>query len=145
MKHLMLMLLLVTGCADNAVHSSKDANQAASVDVTDSPPPTKELWDTPCPTDEVMFRTVNVGDLSLNVACRGEGPTIVLLHGFPEFWMGWNEVMTRLGTNYRLIVPDQRGVNLSDKPADVAAYAHHAPCAAHQASQVVVLVTRTSQ
>ena len=123
MKHLMLTLLLVTACADNAVQSNQDANQAASVDVTDSLSAQKDLWDTPCPTDNVMFRTVNVGDISLNVACRGEGPTIVLLHGFPEFWMGWNEVMARLATNYRLIVPDQRGVNLSDKPAEVDAYA----------------------
>jgi pimeloyl-ACP methyl ester carboxylesterase len=72
--------------------------------------------------DTVEFRTVNVGAVSLNVACRGAGPTLVLLHGFPEFWMGWNAVMAELASKYRLIVPDQRGYNVSDKPEGVSSY-----------------------
>jgi epoxide hydrolase 4 len=81
-------------------------------------------WAAPCPSEEAIFRDVDVGEVTLNVACRGEaGSTIVLLHGFPEFWFGWNAVMDELADGYRLVVPDQRGYNLSDKPAEVADYA----------------------
>ena len=79
-------------------------------------------WGDACSTDSVDFRMVDVGKVSLNVACQGEGPVIVLLHGFPEFWYGWKPVMDSLAEDYRLIVPDQRGYNLSDKPDSLAAY-----------------------
>lgn len=52
-----------------------------------------------------------------------EGPVVVLLHGFPEFWKGWARQIGPLAmAGYRVIVPDQRGHNLSDKPAKVADY-----------------------
>jgi pimeloyl-ACP methyl ester carboxylesterase len=79
-------------------------------------------WYSPCPVEEREQRMLDVGEVSLNVACRGEGPTIVFLHGFPEFHYGWDAVMDELVQDYRLIAPDQRGYNLSDKPEDVEAY-----------------------
>jgi pimeloyl-ACP methyl ester carboxylesterase len=51
------------------------------------------------------------------------GPIVILLHGFPEFWRGWRHQigpLTRAG--FRVVVPDQRGYNLSDKPAGISAY-----------------------
>ncbi len=81
------------------------------------------VWDAPCPVDEREQRLIDVGDVTLNVACRGSGPTIVFLHGFPEWHYSWDAVMDELATEYRLIAPDQRGYNLSDKPEEVDAYA----------------------
>jgi pimeloyl-ACP methyl ester carboxylesterase len=53
-----------------------------------------------------------------------DGPVVVLLHGFPEFWYGWRRQIEPLAAaGFRVIVPDQRGYNLSSKPAGVAAYA----------------------
>jgi epoxide hydrolase 4 len=53
-----------------------------------------------------------------------DGPVVVLLHGFPEFWYGWRRQIEPLATaGFRVIVPDQRGYNLSSKPSGVAAYA----------------------
>ena len=53
-----------------------------------------------------------------------DGPVVVLLHGFPEFWYGWRSQMEPLAAaGFRVIVPDQRGYNLSSKPARVASYA----------------------
>jgi pimeloyl-ACP methyl ester carboxylesterase len=53
-----------------------------------------------------------------------DGPVVVLLHGFPEFWYGWRRQMEPLAAaGFRVIVPDQRGYNLSSKPARVASYA----------------------
>ncbi len=51
------------------------------------------------------------------------GPLVILLHGFPEFWYGWRNQMGSLArSGFRVIVPDQRGYNLSDKPRGVNAY-----------------------
>jgi len=48
----------------------------------------------------------------------------MLLHGFPEFWYGWHRQIEPLAAaGFRVIVPDQRGYNLSCKPAGAAAYA----------------------
>jgi pimeloyl-ACP methyl ester carboxylesterase len=52
-----------------------------------------------------------------------DGKPVILLHGFPEFWYGWNKQMNALAeAEFRVIVPDQRGYNLSDKPKGVKAY-----------------------
>jgi len=52
-----------------------------------------------------------------------DGDLAVLLHGFPEFWYGWRHQIEPLASaGYRVLAPDQRGYNLSDKPRDVSAY-----------------------
>lgn len=51
------------------------------------------------------------------------GAPVILLHGFPEFWYGWRRQIPYLvERGYRVIVPDQRGYNLSDKPKTVGDY-----------------------
>jgi len=75
--------------------------------------------------DEGESTTHRADGASLHVVRYGPaaGPPVVLLHGFPEFWYGWHPVATRLAdAGYRVLVPDQRGYNLSGKPAGVAAY-----------------------
>ncbi len=52
-----------------------------------------------------------------------EAPMVILLHGFPEFWYGWRHQIGPLAAaGFRVVAPDQRGYNLSDKPAGIAAY-----------------------
>ncbi len=73
--------------------------------------------------DTLCFR---VGTVRLHAVAAGpkDGPVILLLHGFPEFWYGWHRQIEPLATaGFRVIVPDQRGYNLSSKPSGVAAYA----------------------
>jgi pimeloyl-ACP methyl ester carboxylesterase len=54
---------------------------------------------------------------------EGEGPLVLLLHGFPEFWYGWREQIGPLAeAGFRVVAPDLRGYNLSSKPAGRAAY-----------------------
>jgi len=70
-------------------------------------------------------RMVSVGDVSLHVVLAGpaDGEPVILLHGYPEFWYAWRGPMAVLAkAGFRVIVPDQRGYNLSDKPSDVDAY-----------------------
>ena len=65
------------------------------------------------------------GGPRLHVAMAGpvDGPLVVLLHGFPEFWYGWRRQIAALAeAGLRVVAPDQRGYNLSDKPAGIAAY-----------------------
>ena len=65
-----------------------------------------------------------VGDQSLHYVEAGDGPLIVLLHGFPEFWYGWRlQIKPLAAAGFRVVAPDLRGYNLSSKPTDVAAYA----------------------
>ena len=54
---------------------------------------------------------------------RGAGPLVVLLHGFPEFWYAWRyQIPALAAAGLRVVAPDLRGYNLSDKPRGVAAY-----------------------
>jgi pimeloyl-ACP methyl ester carboxylesterase len=70
-------------------------------------------------------RMIDVGEVTLHVVFAGPkgGPPALLLHGFPEFWYAWRgpaAVLARAG--FRVIVPDQRGYNLSDKPSGAGPY-----------------------
>lgn len=64
-----------------------------------------------------------VGDQRLHYVEAGDGPLVVLLHGFPEFWYAWRRQIRPLATaGFRVVAPDMRGYNLSSKPESVAAY-----------------------
>jgi pimeloyl-ACP methyl ester carboxylesterase len=64
-----------------------------------------------------------IGDQRLHYVEAGQGPLIVLLHGFPEFWYGWRQQIGPLAAaGFRVVAPDTRGYNLSSKPEGVAAY-----------------------
>src|SRR3954449_1542449 len=65
----------------------------------------------------------DIGDVQLHYVEAGEGPLIVLLHGFPEFWYGWRlQIQPLAAAGFRVVAPDMRGYNLSSRPDDVAAY-----------------------
>jgi len=68
---------------------------------------------------------VETNDATLHVVEAGpeDGKLLVLLHGFPEFWYGWHEAIAPLANaGYRVVVPDQRGYNCSEKPPAVSDY-----------------------
>jgi len=68
---------------------------------------------------------IQTNHIRLHTAQAGpaDGPLVVLLHGFPEFWRGWrNQIGPLAEAGYRVLAPDQRGYNLSDRPAEVRAY-----------------------
>jgi len=66
------------------------------------------------------------GNVKLHAVAAGpkDGPLVLLLHGFPEFWYGWRRQIEPLAAaGFRVLVPDQRGYNLSGKPPGVKSYA----------------------
>jgi len=80
--------------------------------------------------------TVVSGDVNLQVRLFGEGPTILLLHGWPDTSALWADVVPELvAAGYRVATPDLRGCGRSDKPLDVASYAMH-----HLVGDVVAII-----
>jgi len=74
---------------------------------------------------DLEARRIELDDVTLNVVFAGpeDGKPVVLLHGYPEFWFAWRGPMRELAdAGFRVIVPDQRGYNDSDKPSHVEAY-----------------------
>ncbi len=70
--------------------------------------------------------TIATNGLSLHAvgAGPGDGTPVILLHGFPEPWFCWRHQVDALAAaGCRMLIPDQRGYNTSDKPEEVAAYA----------------------
>ena len=68
-------------------------------------------------------RIVNAGEIDLAVYEQGDGPAVILVHGFPELAFSWRHQLPALaGTGYRAIAPDMRGYGGSDKPPAVADY-----------------------
>jgi pimeloyl-ACP methyl ester carboxylesterase len=64
-----------------------------------------------------------LGEVRLHYVEAGEGPLVVLIHGFPEFWFGWRfQIPTLAAAGFHVVAPDMRGYNLSSRPAGIAAY-----------------------
>ncbi|MEU6113438.1 alpha/beta hydrolase [Streptomyces sp. NPDC047117] len=74
-------------------------------------------------TAGIEHRFVEVNGVKLHIAEQGEGPLVVLLHGFPESWYSWRHQFGPLvEAGYRVVAPDQRGYARSAQPADADAY-----------------------
>jgi len=67
--------------------------------------------------------TVRANGAAFHVARVGTGKPLLLLHGWPEFWLTWEPVMARLADRYTLLAPDLRGYGGSSRPVGVPAYA----------------------
>ena len=68
---------------------------------------------------------IETNNIKLHVLTDGpeNGKSVILLHGFPEFHYGWRKQISALvEAGFRVIAPDQRGYNLSDKPNGIFSY-----------------------
>ena len=68
-------------------------------------------------TDTFTSRYIDTGELRLHAVIGGEGPPLLLVHGWPETWYAWRLLMPALARDFEVIAVDQRGIGLSDKPA----------------------------
>jgi pimeloyl-ACP methyl ester carboxylesterase len=72
---------------------------------------------------ELAHRYADLGDVRLHYVEAGEGPLVLLLHGFPQFWYQWrHQIPALVEAGFKVVAPDMRGYNLSDKPPGVRAY-----------------------
>ena len=69
-------------------------------------------------TDTFTSRYIDTGELRLHAVIGGEGPPLLLVHGWPESWYAWRLLMPALARDFEVIAVDQRGMGLSDKPQD---------------------------
>jgi pimeloyl-ACP methyl ester carboxylesterase len=67
-------------------------------------------------TDTFTSRYIESGDLRLHAVIGGNGPPLLLVHGWPETWYAWRMLMPALAETFEVIAVDQRGMGLSDKP-----------------------------
>lgn len=65
----------------------------------------------------IQHHFIQANRIRLHYVTQGEGDLIILLHGFPEFWYSWRYQIPVLARNFKVVVPDLRGYNQSDKPA----------------------------
>lgn len=73
----------------------------------------------------MRHRLIPTNGITLHTVLDGpeDGPVVLLLHGFPEFWYGWRRQIPALAAaGFRVLAPDQRGYNLSDRPRALSAY-----------------------
>src|SRR3954452_16893352 len=68
------------------------------------------------PLAGVSHRQVDLGDVRLHVAEAGQGPPLVLLHGWPQHWWSWRRLIPELARRHRVLVPDLRGWGWSSAP-----------------------------
>jgi pimeloyl-ACP methyl ester carboxylesterase len=75
---------------------------------------------------ELVHKYVLVSNVNIHYVESGtkkdKQPTLIFLHGFPEYWGVWQQQLMHFSPNYRVIAPDLPGYNLSDKPADSSFY-----------------------
>ena len=72
---------------------------------------------------EVALRTVETNGIRMRVAEQGQGPLVLLCHGFPESWYSWRHQLRALAeAGYHAVAPDMRGYGGTDQPADIAQY-----------------------
>jgi pimeloyl-ACP methyl ester carboxylesterase len=60
--------------------------------------------------------------VKLHYVTQGEGPLMLMLHGFPEFWYSWRHQIPEFAKDYKVVAPDLRGYNESEKPPQQSAY-----------------------
>ena len=60
--------------------------------------------------------------VKIHYVTAGEGPLVVMIHGFPDYWYSWREQMPALAEHFQVVAIDQRGYNQSDQPKGVENY-----------------------
>jgi pimeloyl-ACP methyl ester carboxylesterase len=92
-----------------------------------TPRPTCSL--DPSPPRGFTEHKVEVGGIGINYVLGGHGPTLLLLHGYPQTWYSWDGILPALARHYTVVAPDLPGAGLSDAPAAAADYTKKAMAA----------------
>jgi len=75
------------------------------------------------PDSMFSFQQIETNGVTLRCAVEGDGPLVIMVHGFPELWYSWrHQIRPVAEAGYKVVVPDVRGYGGSDKPEAIAAY-----------------------
>ena len=86
---------------------------------------------------EIRHRTLQTNGIQMHVAEAGEGPLVILCHGFPESWYSWRHQLPALAdAGYHAVAPDQRGYGQTEAPEAIDLYTQH-----HLVGDIVGLVS----
>src|SRR5215212_9128402 len=115
----------LAGCGGEQSGSSSSPS-AATAETTSAPLSTPEgpLSVSGAPnlpegfTDTFTSRYIDTSELRQHAVIGGEGPPLLLVHGWPENWYAWRLLMPALARDFEVIAVDQRGIGISDKPHD---------------------------
>ena len=83
----------------------------------------------PAPPPGFTEQKVKVNGIGINYVRGGHGPTLLLLHGYPESWYEWEDILPALAAHYTVVAPDLPGAGLSDAPAGANHYTKKAMAA----------------
>jgi epoxide hydrolase 4 len=72
--------------------------------------------------DRVKHGYADSNGVKIHYASLGSGPLVIMIHGFPDYWYSWRRQMEGLADRFQVVAIDQRGYNLSDRPAGVEHY-----------------------
>jgi pimeloyl-ACP methyl ester carboxylesterase len=68
----------------------------------------------------ITHRFIDTNEIRMHIAEAGQGPLVVLLHGFPESWYSWRHQLAALAqAGYHAVAPDQRGYGQTGRPAEI--------------------------
>src|SRR6201997_3695550 len=72
---------------------------------------------------ELNHRTIETNGIAMHIAEQGQGPLIVLCHGFPESWYSWRHQLSALAeAGFHAVAPDMRGYGQTDAPREIDQY-----------------------
>nr|MDO8135974.1 alpha/beta hydrolase [Candidatus Njordarchaeum guaymaensis] len=74
--------------------------------------------------DDWKHAYTRVGEIKMHYVAAGSGELVILLHGFPEFWYSWRHQIPVLSQHFRVVAPDMRGYNETDKPEGIRSYSN---------------------
>jgi pimeloyl-ACP methyl ester carboxylesterase len=113
-------MLWAAGAVAAGAAFTRPLNAAAAEPGASSAEPTS--WVDPAMPD-IKHRMIETNGIRLHVAEQGEGPLVILCHGFPECWYSWRHQLGALAkAGFRAVAPDLRGYGRSDRPEDVEKY-----------------------
>jgi pimeloyl-ACP methyl ester carboxylesterase len=95
---------------------------SAAFSLRSESPPVRPL---PPPPEESLGTDgfAQSGDVKIHYVTKGQGPLLVMIHGFPDYWYTWRQQMPALAESFQVVAIDQRGFNRSDQPVGVTNYA----------------------
>ncbi len=65
---------------------------------------------------------IDTGNLRMHYVTQGKGPLMLMIHGFPEFWYSWRHQIPVMAKRFKVVAPDMRGYNQTEKPVGVGQY-----------------------